>query len=55
MESPTAASETSVQKKAYVTPWLVEYGNLEKLTQGGNGNGADAGGGGPMTMGGTCL
>jgi hypothetical protein len=30
-------------KKAYVAPSLVEYGSIEKLTQSGNGTGADGG------------
>lgn len=39
-------------KKAYVAPSLVEYGSIEKLTQAGNGTGAD-GGTGSMQM--QCL
>jgi len=30
-------------KKPYVTPCLVEYGSVAKLTQNGNGTGADGG------------
>ncbi len=30
-----------VAKKPYVSPQLTEYGNVEKLTQSGNGSGTD--------------
>jgi hypothetical protein len=43
-------SRTAALKKTYAPPRLVEYGNLEKLTQGGGGAGNDGIG---MTM--ACL
>jgi len=30
-------------KKTYISPNLLEYGNIEKLTQGGHGTGSDSG------------
>ena len=30
-------------KKTYISPNLLEYGNIAKLTQGGQGTGADTG------------
>jgi hypothetical protein len=41
-----------VTKKPYVSPQLIEYGNVEKLTRSGLGSGAD-GGTGSMAM--KCL
>ena len=40
-------------KKPYSTPQLVDYGSIAKLTQTGNGTGADGGGIPGMTM--VCL
>lgn len=39
-------------RKAYLAPRLVEYGSIAKLTQNGNGSGADGGSAG-MRM--VCL
>jgi len=41
-----------VTKKTYASPQLTEYGNVEKLTRGGTGSGAD---GGPAGMSMGCL
>jgi len=41
-----------VTKKTYASPQLTEYGNVEKLTRGGTGSGAD---GGPAGMSMSCL
>jgi hypothetical protein len=43
--------ETPV-KKTYTAPCLLEYGNVAKLTQGGNSAGTDIG---PAGMNMTCL
>ena len=32
-----------LERKAYIKPKLIEYGHLEKLTQGGTGRRSDAG------------
>ena len=58
MEGPSKEKEAaatrrgSQTKKAYIAPNLVEYGSIEKLTQNGNGTGAD---GGPVGMQMVCL
>ena len=44
--------KTPAAKKPYTTPQLVDYGSIAKLTQGGNGTGAD---GGPPGMSMVCL
>jgi len=52
-ETQTNSESTlKVAKKPYVSPRLSEYGNVEKLTRGGNGSGAD---GGPAGMSMVCL
>lgn len=42
-EATAATGPGGQVKKAYVAPSLVEYGSIEKLTQNGNGTGADGG------------
>jgi len=42
-----------VAKKPYVSPQLTEYGNVEKLTRGGQGSGTDGGSDPTMMM--VCL
>jgi hypothetical protein len=52
METAPRKSERK-KKQAYVPPRLVEYGSIAKLTQSGNGSGADGGLTAGMMM--TCL
>ena len=40
-------------KKTYISPNLLEYGNIAKLTQNGQGSGNDGGGSASMMM--MCL
>jgi hypothetical protein len=42
-----------VEKKPYASPQLTEYGNVEKLTRGGQGSGTDGGSDPTMMM--VCL
>jgi hypothetical protein len=51
-ESLNQESQPEMLKKTYSSPSLMEYGSIAKLTQGGNGSGAD---GGPAGMSMVCL
>jgi hypothetical protein len=44
------ANPLTVVKKAYASPCLWEYGSIAKLTQSGNGTGADGGSMADMMM-----
>ena len=51
--SANSAAPGSTMKKTYLSPSLVEYGSVAKLTQSGNGSGVDGGPTAGMMM--VCL
>ncbi|MBA2506063.1 MAG: hypothetical protein H0V29_08980 [Thermoleophilaceae bacterium] len=53
MTQSQPAESGAAPKKSYGKPTLVAYGSIGKLTQGGEGSGADGGGTPGMTM--VCL